>query len=249
MRNGKTPIHIQRWAPADFQNDPFVRSLLLSHDLKTYTFYRQFLDASFIEGGSLPKDPLFLAAACLLPRKMVVTALEVCVKAGKIVVRGSRVLHRRVVREVAEELRFRDEQAEHGKRGGRPRLPKGYPLGEPLATYTPPAPAPAPVPAPAPTPAPSATVLDPDARKAFAREVWEAWCQKRGSGTSGALRQMSPREWDLLARWMDAGTPLRIVLRGISDCSAGKITDKTPLSYAGPAVDEAVKSWTQGQTA
>lgn len=99
-----------------------------------------------------------------------------------------------------------------------------------------------------PSAPPSATVLDADARKVFARAVWEAWCQKRGSGASGSLRQMSHVEWDLLRRWIEKGTPLRVILRGIADCSSGKITPRTPLSYAGPAVEEAAQHWAQGQT-
>jgi hypothetical protein len=75
-------------------------------------------------------------------------------------------------------------------------------------------------------------------RVTYARAVWEAWRKKRGpEGPS-----MSSAEFHLIARLMDADVPLRIVLRGIED-TAGRVMSRTPLSYAGPAIEEAVRRW------
>jgi len=46
MKGGKTPIHIMRWAPADFLCDPFVLMLVSNGMWETYVFYRQFIDVS-----------------------------------------------------------------------------------------------------------------------------------------------------------------------------------------------------------
>lgn len=154
--NGQAPIHIQRWAPADFQNDSFVRSLLLRRDHRTLVFYRQFLDASFIEGGSLPADPSLLSASCLMQKHDVRACLAICMKAGKIQQQGDRLFHARVAREVAEELAYRADQQARGSEGGRRSAAKralqqsvNQPLDQVVnARSSPPTPAPTPLPAP-----------------------------------------------------------------------------------------------------
>ncbi len=88
-----------------------------------------------------------LAAAVEMPRAAVSAALKFCV--GRLIYEeNGRLFQKRVLRDVRKELRFRREQSEYGKLGGRPRVSKG----EPSATYTPPAPSPSPAPTPAPQP-------------------------------------------------------------------------------------------------
>lgn len=79
----------------------------------------------------------------------------------------------------------------------------------------------------------------PEERLEFRSAVWEAWVAKRGPGGP----DMSNAEWVLVCRWMNVGWPLRIVLRGIKDCSEGNITPTTTLFYVEPAVVEAAKRW------
>lgn len=81
--------------------------------------------------------------------------------------------------------------------------------------------------------------MKPEDRIEYARIVWQEWCTRRGDEGLGL---MSSAEWDLLAGWMDAEIPLRIVLRGIQDC-AGKITARTQLMYVSSSVEEAVAQW------
>jgi hypothetical protein len=73
----------------------------------------------------------------------------------------------------------------------------------------------------------------------YARLVWKAWLAKRQDNGMGF---MTPAEWFLITKWMDAEVPLRIVLRGIQDC-AGKIGPRTQLTYAASSVEEAVNQW------
>ncbi len=58
-------------------------------------------------------------------------------------------------------------------------------------------------------------------------------------------RIISPMEWHILRGWMEAEYPLRIVLRGMQDCSRAGRT----LTYYGPAVREAIERWRVGLTA
>jgi hypothetical protein len=146
VRGGRTPIHIQRWAPADYQADEHVQLLLARRDWRTLTFYRQFLDASFMAGGDLPADAEGLSACVRMPVAEVRRALEFCL--GRLIVEdGGRLFQQRVRSEVAEELEFRLSQGEHGKRGGRPPK-KTVAFTDDKASLseseTPPAPAPAP---------------------------------------------------------------------------------------------------------
>lgn len=130
MKGGHTPIHIMRWAPADFVNDSFVRLLVAKADFETFTFYALVLNWSHIEGGTVPADPEKLAALVGMKKKSAQRALAVCVKAGKLHVDDEVVYHHRVKREVARELEFRAKQAELGRLGGQ-RAGKGRPKGSP----------------------------------------------------------------------------------------------------------------------
>lgn len=166
MKGGHTPIHIQRWAPADLHQDEHWKLLQARRDYRTLHFYRVFMDHAFMAGGDLPRDPAQLAAVLLMPVRDVETALRFCL--GKLVFEdGDRLYQKRVRREVKKELKFRKRQSDLGKLGGRP--PKeGKTKGEPKGTLfdpkSPPSPyavavrrTPSPTPAPAPPPAPAPT--------------------------------------------------------------------------------------------
>jgi len=172
LKDGRTPIHIQRWAPADFQLDPFVQWALAAQRWDVYVLYRQFIDVSFTQGGSIPDDPAYLRAMCRFEEPDAAEkALEVCIEAGKIFREDGKLFHPRVRREVERELDFRTEQtnkartgtsnyrAERARKAGlssaAAREAK-YGSAQPLArtrtasSNTPPSPAPSPAPAPAP---------------------------------------------------------------------------------------------------
>lgn len=81
--------------------------------------------------------------------------------------------------------------------------------------------------------------MTPETRIEYARIVWQEWLDRRKDDGMGF---MTPGEWFLITKWMDAEIPLRIVLRGIQDC-AGKITSRTRLTYVESAVNDAVDGW------
>lgn len=143
MKNGQPPIHIQRWAPADFQNDEHVRLLYARRDWRTLTFYRTFLDVAFMRGGDLPSDPEALAASLSMPKADVVKALAFCV--GRLLGESDgRLYQGRVKREIARELEFRESQAEAGRKGGS-MAGKGRPLTAHRGSPNPPSPTPLPL--------------------------------------------------------------------------------------------------------
>lgn len=153
MRGGHKPVLRQKWFPSDFQNDPFVKGLLKRRAFVVYTFYRQFLDMSFIEGGSLPLPPQhgddppttryqLLADAVSMEPRLVADAVSMCIRLGKLVEKDGRLFHHRVLAQVQDEIEFRRNQSEAGARGGRPRKEKAT-LSD---TETPPSPTPSPTP-------------------------------------------------------------------------------------------------------
>jgi hypothetical protein len=149
VKGGKTPIHIQRWAPHDYHDDEHVRLLKTRRDYRTLTFYRHFIDFSFLAGGDLPADPEALAAVVDMPRKDVEAALSFCL--GRLIEReGDRLFQKRVARDVAAELEFRQLQSQRGKLGGRPKKESGgfHPEKPPIShsRKSPPSPAPTPIP-------------------------------------------------------------------------------------------------------
>jgi len=159
MKGGKTPIHLMRWAPADYVNDPAVKLALAKRDFVASTFYPLFLFHAFIQGGDLPADPVELGAIVGMRPADVTKAVNYWHGQGKLQQRDGRIFHERVVRDVADEIAFRAEQAERGRLGGRPKKASGSESEKPLVVESKSPPAPAPLPAPAPAPAPS-----PDAR-------------------------------------------------------------------------------------
>jgi hypothetical protein len=76
-------------------------------------------------------------------------------------------------------------------------------------------------------------------RERYIREVLRA-LEERGGVKRGAMLGSSV-DYTQAGEWYDAGVPLAIVLRGIQDCS------KPPpsLSYAKPAVQEAIERWSK----
>lgn len=146
------PIHIMRWAPADYVNDPAVKLALAKRDYVASTFYPLFLFHAYIQGGHLTADPEALGAILGMKPADVCRALEFWTAQGKVREREGRLYHERVLRDIAAEMAFREEQAEKGKLGGRPRLAKAEPLpsGKPMVLdrQSPPLPLPAPTPAP-----------------------------------------------------------------------------------------------------
>lgn len=155
MKGGKTPIHVQRWCPADFHQDEHVSLLYARRDWTTLTFYRTFLDTAFMQGGDLPADPEMLSACVRMPSRDVRKALAFCL--GRLLHEADgRIYQGRVRREVAHELAYRTEQAVLGRKGGlkagrgRPHEPgRGTPnepdRGAPTESIGPPAPTPIPL--------------------------------------------------------------------------------------------------------
>jgi hypothetical protein len=130
-----------RWAPADYVNDPVVKLALARRDFAASTFYPLFLFHAFMEGGALPSDPVLLGAIVGMKRADVEKAVGFWVEHGKLQIEDGRIFHRRIVREVAEELEFRAQQAEFGRKGGKAGG-KGRAQGEPEGSPNPPSPAP-----------------------------------------------------------------------------------------------------------
>jgi len=142
MKQGQTPIHIMRWAPVDYHEDEWVKLLKRRRAYKVLTFYRHFLDYSYLAGGDLPSDPQHLAAVVEMPCQDVRDALTFCL--GRLIEQdGDRLFQKRVRRDVLKELKFRDVQREHGKTGGRPTKKDTL-----LGSKSPPAPSPSPAPTP-----------------------------------------------------------------------------------------------------
>lgn len=191
MKSGQTPIHIQRWAPADYHADEHVKLLKARRDYRTLTFYRHFIDASFISGGDLPSDVEALAAVVDMPLKDVRHALNFCL--GRMIeVRGDRLVQGRVERDIAQELEFRAAQSERGKLGGRPKAKSDGLASGGLAVALPVVVSRQSPPAPAPAPAPYASKQTPRLEavgRPLAQEFFELWssCQKK-SGKATAER-------------------------------------------------------------
>jgi hypothetical protein len=156
----KAPVHIMRFAPADYLMDGFVKGCYRRRDYRTVAFYSAFLFRSHLEGGSLEDDETALADHLGMSEKDVRDALAACVAAGKLKRQGGRVFHHRVVESIEAEMQFRAEQTERGKLGGRPaQKAKAFTPVKPVVVdaESPPSPLPTPSPAPSPdrlTPAP-----------------------------------------------------------------------------------------------
>lgn len=151
MKDGRVPIHIMRFAPADYLNEPAVKLALAEDNVDATAFYPLFLFAAFTQGGSLQADLRVLSATIGMPRKRVERALAFWRGTGTIEERDGRLYQKRLSREVAEELEFREEQSKRANK----RWHKGSDATA-LPPQCPPLPAPTPIPAPIPAPTPSA---------------------------------------------------------------------------------------------
>jgi len=159
-----SPVHIMRWAPADYENDPFVMLMKKRGAYRVLAFYSSFLFRSHMAGGSLPADIDLLAAALSLDNRTTTIGLSTCKQHAKIQQAGDRVFHKRVVDGIAKELSYRENQSRVGSLGGRP---KKATLSTP---ESPPSPSPAPLPAPSPT-----TDKRPSDLRSGVAEVFSHW--------------------------------------------------------------------------
>lgn len=166
MKGGQKPIHIMRWAAADFVNDPVVKLALARRDYASIVFYVLTLNWSHIEGGDVPADIEALAAVIGMPKKDVEKSLPFWmnppIDKPKLFIEDTCLFNGRVRREVHEELTFRSEQTERGERGGRAsarkrtlnrtldRVVDDRSSQTPNTRSSPPAPIPLPLPAPSP---------------------------------------------------------------------------------------------------
>ena len=160
MRGGKTPIHLMKFAPADYVNDPAVRLALARGNLAASTFYPLFIFHSFLQGGALNSDRAVLAATLGMTSQQVARALKYWIAQGKIVESDGQLYQKRVRREVEKELAFREAEAERKRRerSDRPADVRRTSVGRPSPQSE------APTPAPAPnairlTPAPNASAV------------------------------------------------------------------------------------------
>lgn len=194
------PIHIMRWAPADYVNDPSVKLALAQRDFVSATFYPLFLFHAFIQGGELPAEPTALGAILGMRAVDVRRALAYWTEQGKLKGRDGRLYHERVVRDIADEMAFREEQREKGKLGGRPRLAKAGPLPvqNPVVVgrQSPPSPSPTPTPEPFASAVPSATpapgngpsaAVAPAPAAAWSREACDDWQTHLGTPPGGRV--------------------------------------------------------------
>lgn len=142
MKGGQTPIHFMRWSPADYVNDPWVKLAASRNDTGALAVYHLFLMHSFMEGGRLPSDPELLASVLGLDAKTVTKALAFwsAPKCGLILIKDGRACNPRVLRDVAQELRFRRKQALLGKEGGEAKARSRQALGKPKGSPSPPSP-------------------------------------------------------------------------------------------------------------
>lgn len=160
MKGGQKPIHIMRWAAADFVNDPVVKLALARRDYAAIVLYVLVLNWSHIEGGDVPADVEALAAVIGMPKAVVERALPFWlnppIDKPKLFIEETCLYNGRVRREVHEELAFRDEQSKRGAEGAKRRWNggrhsqrhQGANGGSDAPGYSPPSPTPVPAPTP-----------------------------------------------------------------------------------------------------
>jgi len=272
MNNGERPVHIMHWAPQDWLSSPLRAQLALERDHVARLLYRELLDAIHAAGGRIRRSEI--PGAVMLSAEEVDLGLVRLLQSGRVVERGGFISNPRVRKEIdgvlgdrkrdAERKRLEREEKDAKRTGANVRRsPPDKPgcpdvSGAPSSVaYVPSSPSPnvptdqaRSVPRPADEPpapangngAPRAvTQADVDA---WWGEVWPAWCRKRG----GDGRKADSVEFALARRWLDSGVPLRIVLRGIEDCSEKSLGPSKRLVYVGPAVDEAIARWRRGMS-
>jgi len=144
MKGGRTPIHIMRWAPADYEGDEAVKLAVRRRNYRALAFYMAFINHSFMAGGDLPDDCERLAVTLGWSRGEVALAVRYWRAEGKLESVNGRLVQKRVQRDVAQELEYRELQSERGRLGGRPKKAVAKPAL--VDVKSPPAPAPAPAP-------------------------------------------------------------------------------------------------------
>lgn len=155
--------HIMRWAPQDYRTSRVRMRSAMTGDRDLRLVYFEALNALHEHGGRITSEPERLSDLLLLPVEVIARTLPVLLDLGTdcdggLVDNGDGTIsNRRIVRDLAEELEFRQQQAEQGRRGGRakakarashrqakakPSPSDGQANGQP--SVSPPAPAPAP---------------------------------------------------------------------------------------------------------
>lgn len=177
------PVHLMRFAPADYVNDPAVKLALVKRDFVSSTFYPLFLFHAFTQGGRLPADPVTLGAILGMRPADVRKALAYWTAQGKVKEADGSVYHERILRDLDRELAFREEQSERGKLSASRRLAST--TGASTGRFNPPVPAPVPAPAPAPTPPPAP---EPRVGPVGALEKAQAECQSELDQAAEATR-------------------------------------------------------------
>lgn len=211
MKGGNAPIHIMRWAAADFVGDPVVKLALSRRDYRAIVLYVLVLNWSHIEGGDLPADLEALAAMIGMPKRDVEKGLplwlEPPVDKPKLHIEDTVLFNGRVRRECVEELVYRAEQKERGVEGGRASARRrsanrsvDQVLDQPLerdgkGRSSPPSPAPTPAPVPAPAPGGSppegASVSDLTSAQRDATEALRLTAQATGRPSDELLVEAS----------------------------------------------------------
>lgn len=158
--------HLMRWAPQDWRTSRVRMRSAMTGDRDLRLVYFEALNALHENGGRVPSDPVKLADLLLIPSDVIAAKLPVLLELGEdcdggLIDNGDGTIsNRRIVNDLAEELEFRRQQAELGRRGGHAKAMASAQSSERQAnakrTVSPPAPAPLPPPAPAPPPAPLA---------------------------------------------------------------------------------------------
>lgn len=232
--------------PKDYESDELVKMMSLEQE---GAFLRLLCHAWL--HGSIPADKPALARICRVPTGKMARlwpGVEPCFVESE----PGRLINRRQERQREAQERHREGRVKAGQKGADAKWKKvaepsngnGNAIDLPMAKDG----------SPFATPFPSASATDgelapvvsssekpPNAngngltdeeRKTYADDVWSKFLEV--SGLRGT-RLMSPGEYSTLSGWMDGGIPLRVVLRGLSECRGkGRM-----LSYYHSAVQEA----------
>lgn len=153
--------HLMRWAPQDWRTSRVRMRSAMTGDRDLRLVYLEALNALHEHGGVLPSDPAALADLLAIPADVIGAKLPALYELGRncdggLVDNGDGTLsNRRIVNDLADEVAFRQQQAELGRRGGRAKAKAKASRSERQAnakrTVSPPAPAPSNVPINQPT--------------------------------------------------------------------------------------------------
>lgn len=143
--------HIMRLSVQDWRTSKVRMRSAVTGDRDLRLVYLEILIALYEGGGQLPSDTGLLADVLALPEEVVERCLPILAKMvgdgrGGIVVGDGVISNPRVTEDLADEERYREQQAESGRRGGQARA-KGRQV-QPKRSLSPPAPTPLPTPTP-----------------------------------------------------------------------------------------------------